>query len=107
MIADNGTWPVRVPSNLKAGEYVIRHELIALHVANNAIGQGDYPADGAEFYPQCVTIKVPGTGTKVITGGVDARTLYKGSEPGLAINIHTTNMHWDYQFPGPAVWSGA
>jgi hypothetical protein len=107
MIAANGTWDIHIPSGLKAGEYVVRNELIALHVANTAIGNGPYYIDGAEFYPQCVSIKVGGSGTKTITGGVGAKELYRGDEPGLAINIHTTNDHSDYVMPGPALWSGA
>lgn len=107
LVDNNGTWPIKIPTGLKAGEYVVRHELIALHVAYEAIGKGPYYTDGAEFYPQCVSVKVGGSGTKIITGGVDARALYRGDEPGLAINIHTSPNHADYVFPGPAVWSGA
>ncbi|KAF2797357.1 lytic polysaccharide monooxygenase [Melanomma pulvis-pyrius CBS 109.77] len=107
MIASNGTWAIEIPSGLKAGEYVVRHELIALHVAFEAIGKGPYYTDGAEFYPQCVSIKVGGFGTKKITGGVGAKSLYRGDEPGLAINIHTTPNHADYVSPGPAIWWGA
>jgi hypothetical protein len=107
MIDNNGTWPIRIPSGLKAGEYVVRTELIALHVADTALGKGPYYPDGAEFYPQCVSIKVGGTGAKTITGGIGAKSLYRGDEPGLAINIHTTPNHADYQIPGPALWWGA
>lgn len=107
LIANNGTWPIKVPSELKAGEYIIRHELLALHVALNAIGKGPYYKDGGESYPQCISIKVGGTGTKSITGGISAESLYRGDEPGLAINIHTSPNHQDYIIPGPPVWSGA
>ncbi|KAF2272088.1 glycoside hydrolase [Westerdykella ornata] len=108
MVANNGTWAIRIPSGLKAGEYVIRHELIALHIAYEAIGKGPYYTDGAEFYPQCISIKIDGTGTKAITGGVAAKSLYRGDEPGLALNIHVMpNNNTNYTIPGPALWSGA
>ncbi|KAF2265551.1 glycoside hydrolase, partial [Lojkania enalia] len=103
MIAANGTWPIRIPAGLSPGEYVVRHELIALHVAFEAIGHGPYFTDGAEFYPQCVTIVVGGTGTKIVEGGIGAMELYRGDEPGLAINIHTSPNHPDYVIPGPPV----
>lgn len=104
LIADDGSWNVRIPANLAPGEYVLRHEIIALHIAFT--GTGAYSASGAEFYPQCVSLKVEGSGTKTITNGVDARTFYRGDEPGLLLNIHTTSDHSDYVIPGPALWDG-
>ncbi|KAH7080017.1 glycoside hydrolase [Paraphoma chrysanthemicola] len=105
---DDSSWNIKIPDGLKAGEYVLRHEIIALHLAHLAVGDGTYSPIGAEFYPQCVNLQVTGDGTKTITGGVDARTLYTGAEPGLAYQIlHETNEHGDYVIPGPAIWSGA
>jgi cellulase len=123
LIANNGSWyvfvsracvlstdhiahrTVRIPPQLAPGEYVLRHEIIALHVAFTSTGP--YSLDGAEFYPQCVSLQVVGSGTKTISSGVDARTLYKGDEPGLALNIHTSPDHTDYAMPGPSVWTDA
>ncbi|KAL1597140.1 hypothetical protein SLS60_008722 [Paraconiothyrium brasiliense] len=105
LIANNGTWTVRIPPKLSPGEYVLRHEIIALHVAFTSTGP--YSLDGAEFYPQCVSLKVEGSGTKAIIGGVDAKTLYKGDEPGLTLNIHTAPDHSGYVMPGPPVWTDA
>lgn len=100
---DDNSWNIVIPAGLKAGEYVLRHEIIALHVAH-----GTGPQDGAEFYPQCISLNVQGDGTKKITGGVGAKSLYDASEPGIAIsNLHDTADHSDYIIPGPAVWAGA
>lgn len=33
----NSVWDVKIPAGLKAGEYVARHEIVALHAA------GSYP----------------------------------------------------------------
>lgn len=96
---------MRIPARLAPGEYVLRHEIIALHVAFTSTGP--YSLDGAEFYPQCVSLKVLGEGEVAITGGVDARTLYRGDEPGLVLNIHSTPDHSDYVMPGPAIWTAA
>ena len=96
---------MQIPPTLSPGEYVLRHEIIALHVAFTSTGP--YSLDGAEFYPQCVSLKVEGPGTKKITDGVDARSLYKGDEPGLFLNIHSSPEHADYIIPGPPVWKVA
>jgi cellulase len=92
---------INIPSGLKAGEYVLRTEIIALHVA-------DLPEPfGAEFYPQCVSLSVTGDGDKVVSGGVVAESLYKPTDPGVNYTtLHDGDEHADYIIPGPAVWSG-
>ncbi|KAH7108703.1 glycoside hydrolase [Dendryphion nanum] len=103
---DDNSWNIVIPAGLQAGEYVLRHEIIALHVAH--LGTGAYSPEGAEFYPQCISLNVQGDGTKVITGGQGAKTLYVGNEPGIQIgHLHDTSDHSDYIIPGPAVWAGA
>lgn len=54
MVARNYTWGVRVPERLRAGAYLIRHELIALHVPFTP-----------EFYPECAHLWVVGGGGEV------------------------------------------
>lgn len=102
LIANDFSWTVKVPEGLQAGAYVIRHEIIALHVADQK--------NGAQAYPQCVNIRV-GTsgasqaGTKAITGGVLGEQLYKADDAGILVDIHKTIS--SYAIPGPKVWSGA
>jgi cellulase len=43
MIANNMTWTVKIPSSIKAGNYVLRHETIALHSAGTAGQAQNYP----------------------------------------------------------------
>src|SRR3954464_13355149 len=38
LIANNNSWAVNIPSTLAPGPYVLRHEIIALHSANQADG---------------------------------------------------------------------
>jgi hypothetical protein len=47
-------WTETIPKDLKAGEYLIRHEIIALHIANKP-----------QWYPECAHLKVSGKGKKV------------------------------------------
>lgn len=43
MIANNNTWTVQIPASIKAGNYVLRHETIALHQAQGVGGAQNYP----------------------------------------------------------------
>lgn len=76
---------------------MIRHEIIALHGA-----QSD---NGAQNYPQCLNIKVGGSGTVSVPTGTAGTSLYKRTDPGILFNLYTTFT--SYTIPGPAVWTGA
>jgi hypothetical protein len=56
LIKNNNTWTVRIPSDIKPGKYVVRHELIALHfgMTGNPKGAGT-PSSGAQLYPSKLT----------------------------------------------------
>ncbi|VDB92089.1 unnamed protein product [Peniophora sp. CBMAI 1063] len=97
LINQNSTWPVTIPANLKAGQYIMRHEIIALHQA------GSYP--GAEFYPGCYQLEVTGSGTALPTEGlVSFPGAYSETDPGIVFNLYTDFD--SYTIPGPAVWDG-
>lgn len=109
---DDGTWfmsnyndhpdaqlEVTLPTNLPAGEYLVRHELIGLH---NALSQG-----GAEFYPSCAQLRLSAptkadaklpSGNEVVTfpGG------YSDTDPGILVP-DVYNPGASYTFPGPNV----
>ncbi|KAF7713135.1 Lytic cellulose monooxygenase [Penicillium ucsense] len=94
LIANNNTGSVTIPSSLAAGNYVLRHEIIALHSANNK--------DGAQNYPQCLNLKVTGGGSDS-PSGVVGTSLYKDTDPGILVNIY--NNLKSYIIPGPALYS--
>jgi hypothetical protein len=48
-----------MPSHL---QYLLRHEILGLHVAGTRMG--------AQFYPACVQISVGGSGSKALPAGV-------------------------------------
>ncbi|KAH7028180.1 glycosyl hydrolase family 61-domain-containing protein [Microdochium trichocladiopsis] len=50
LIANNNSWVVSIPAQLRPGFYVLRHEIIALHNASMD--------DGAQNYPQCLNLLV-------------------------------------------------
>ncbi|KAI0805603.1 glycosyl hydrolase family 61-domain-containing protein [Xylaria sp. FL0064] len=95
LIANNNTWLVQIPANLKAGNYVLRHETIALHSAGSE--------NGAQNYPQCFNLEVTGDGTEV-PEGVLGTELYTSTDPGIEVNIYVSGL--DYQIPGPTLISG-
>ena len=95
IVKNNSTWTVAIPAALKPGNYVLRHEIIGLHVAGSS--------DGAQNYPQCINLKVSGSGTVAISGGVPATAFYKATDPGILFDIYRTVT--SYVIPGPAVWT--
>jgi cellulase len=90
LIADGNAWTVTVPKDIAPGQYVLRHEIIALHSAQDA--------NGAQSYPQCINIEVTGSGTAE-PEAVAATKLY-----GISLSIY--NDLTSYEIPGPAVYSG-
>jgi hypothetical protein len=95
LIKNDFAWTVTVPEDIAPGQYVLRHESIALHSAQDT--------NGAQNYPQCINIKVTGSGTAE-PAGVVATELYTASDPGISLSIY--NSLTDYEIPGPAVYSG-
>jgi hypothetical protein len=96
LIANNNSWIVTVPSSIAPGNYVLRHEIIALHSANQA--------NGAQNYPQCINLQVTGGGSES-PAGVKANTFYTPTDPGILVNIYGTLTSYD--IPGPALFDGA
>nr|QDK56837.1 AA9 [synthetic construct] len=96
LIANNNSWTVTVPSSIAAGNYVMRHEIIALHSAGNQ--------NGAQNYPQCINLKVTGGGSDKPAGTLGT-ALYKNTDAGILVNIYQSLSSYD--IPGPALYSGA
>lgn len=80
-----------IPSCLKAGYYITRHEIIALHAA--------YTYPGAQFYPSCHQLQVTGSGTstgpslKVAFPGA-----YQATDSGITYDAYKATT---YSIPGP------
>ncbi|KAI1278191.1 lytic polysaccharide monooxygenase [Xylaria sp. FL0933] len=95
LIANNNSWIVEIPSQIKPGFYVLRTEIIALHNATNAIG--------SQNYPQCLNIRIAGSGT-VLPNGTPGKELYSPDDPSVHLDIYEGLS--TYKIPGPAVMSG-
>jgi hypothetical protein len=96
MIANNNTHSVTVPASLAAGNYVFRHEIIALH--------GAEAANGAQNYPQCMNIAITGGGSDE-PAGVLGTELYTSTDAGILFSPYSGFS--EYPIPGPALYSGA
>ncbi|RYP07345.1 hypothetical protein DL764_002561 [Monosporascus ibericus] len=95
LLIENGlTWTTTIPASIKPGNYVLRHELIALHDGGN---EGK-----TQMYPQCVNLKITGSGTES-PEGVIGTELYTPTDPGLFHNIYNDETNPTYQIPGPAM----
>ncbi|KAF2397150.1 hypothetical protein EJ06DRAFT_533337 [Trichodelitschia bisporula] len=99
MIKNASTWSVKIPASIKPGNYVLRHETIALHSAGQE--------NGAQAYPQCINIQVTGSGT-ASPAGVAGTSLYKSTDPGIIFDIYRKfTSTSEYPVPGPAVFDGS
>ncbi|KAI6779342.1 uncharacterized protein J7T54_000440 [Emericellopsis cladophorae] len=99
--ANNGKQDFTIPSNLAAGKYIFRQEIIAHHESDTAFA--DNPARGAQFYPSCVQVEVTGDGDAVPDQGFDFNADYTYEDPGIVFNLY--NFDGSYTIPGPEVWS--
>jgi len=91
-----------IPKSTPNGQYLLRLEQIALHVASSY--------QGAQFYIGCAQINVVGSvGSKAATSSylTSFPGAYTGYEPGILIDIYSLPANYTgYVAPGPAVWQG-
>ncbi|KAG9229226.1 family 61 putative glycoside hydrolase [Amylocarpus encephaloides] len=88
-------WTSTIPAKLAPGNYLIRHELIALHQANTP-----------QFYAECAQLAVTGSGTESPSGAFLATIpgYAPQSDPGIMVDTYMTKAT-TYRCPGPDVWS--
>lgn len=89
-------WTSTIPATLAPGNYLIRHELLALH-----------QADTPQFYPECAQLQVTGSGTASPPSSylTSIPAYASQNDPGIMIDIYTSTAT-NYTCPGPAVWTG-
>ncbi|GAB1521298.1 hypothetical protein RhiTH_004390 [Rhizoctonia solani] len=66
LAAQGAKWDVKIPATIAPGEYILRHEILGLHVAATV--------GGAQF------IKLTGSGTKALPTGIALPGAYKATE---------------------------
>ncbi|KAA1476334.1 hypothetical protein DENSPDRAFT_853605 [Dentipellis sp. KUC8613] len=85
---------VTLPTNLSPGDYLVRHEIIALHLADSL--------GGAEFYPSCTQLRVGGAGAGQPDATVAFPGAYSDNDPGI-FDKNVFDPGDIYVFPGPPV----
>ncbi|KDR77861.1 hypothetical protein GALMADRAFT_65659 [Galerina marginata CBS 339.88] len=92
VLNDNcGHFTFTVPPDIAPGNYLLRAEVIALHVASSV--------GGAQFYMSCYQLSVSGSGSaKPPT--VKIPGVYNANDPGILINIYQSLT--TYALPGPS-----
>lgn len=93
LVYKNLKWTSTIPKSLSPGNYLIRHELLALHQSNTP-----------QFYPECAQLVVSGSGTKL----PPAEYMYSipayapQSDPGITVSL---GFHFffffSFAFPSP------
>ncbi|KAF8650917.1 hypothetical protein AX16_005042 [Volvariella volvacea WC 439] len=92
------TYDVKIPRNIAPGEYLLRHENLALH--------GAASLNGAQFYPVCIQLNVTGGGN-LNPSGLSFPGTYKQNDPGILFNPYQGDAaNRAYVPPGGPVYSG-
>ncbi|THH30789.1 hypothetical protein EUX98_g3398 [Antrodiella citrinella] len=88
---------VTIPASLAPGEYMLRHELLAIHTS-----------DSPQFYPECAQLVLTGSGIAQPSGSylVKFPGAYSAADPGVTIDVYATPDATNYTIPGPPVWQG-
>ncbi|KAL8396891.1 hypothetical protein RB594_003837 [Gaeumannomyces avenae] len=76
-------WEVRLPPRLRPGLYMVRHEIVSLHVAGRP-----------QFYPECAHLNVSGAGDDLPPREFwrPFPGAYDDDEPSLMIDIYSDEM---------------
>jgi len=94
VVLDTLKWTSTIPASLAPGNYIIRHEVLALHQANTP-----------QFYPECAQLTVSGSGNASPSGSYlcSLPGCFSMSDPGVTIDIYSSTAT-TYKVPGPPVW---
>ncbi|KAK7687290.1 hypothetical protein QCA50_009795 [Cerrena zonata] len=93
--ANCGKYDVKIPADIAPGQYLLRAEVIALHVAGSV--------GGAQFYMSCFQLDVTGGGS-ASPATVKLPGAYSATDPGILFNLY--GSYTSYTIPGPAVYGG-
>ncbi|KAG8735844.1 hypothetical protein FRC10_010092 [Ceratobasidium sp. 414] len=97
-IKDGRSYTLTLPAGLPAGDYIMRHELIALHFAQKK--------NGAQFYPACTQLRIGGGSAS--PKAISAQTVsfpggYTPNDKSLFVP-DLFKKDYVYPFPGPALF---
>jgi len=85
-----------IPDDTPTGEYLLRVEQIALHMASTP--------NQAQFYISCSQIEITGDGGGTPGPLVALPGAYKSNDPGILVNLYSMQPN-SYKPPGPQPWT--
>ncbi|RDW85224.1 hypothetical protein BP6252_02814 [Coleophoma cylindrospora] len=95
LMTAGGTASYTIPSCLAAGDYLVRHEIIAVFTAVT------YP--GAQFYPSCHQISITGSGSST---GPTEKVAFPGAYTPTSAGVTFDNSaNATYTIPGPTLFT--
>ncbi|EWC47691.1 hypothetical protein DRE_02891 [Drechslerella stenobrocha 248] len=97
LMAAGLTWNLTLPRMIPDGQYLMRHEMIALHVATQL--------NGAQFYPSCSNIEITGGTGQNRPPTVKFPQAYSPRDPGILVNFDTKSRVSSYRIPGPPLYT--
>ncbi|KAJ7603726.1 glycosyl hydrolase family 61-domain-containing protein [Mycena rosella] len=101
MVQNGSKWSIKIPSSLKSGQYMVRHELSAVHNPKNSD-----PTTGPQLYIACIQLDVTNGGDATLPAGTQAKSLYSPDGAFVNINVLSGFNPADIGIPGPAIWDG-
>lgn len=83
IVCDKLEYSSRIPGNIAPGNYLIRHELLALHQANTP-----------QFYPECAQIVISGSGSALPPTDYmfSIPTYAPQSDPGIMVSRNSFHV---------------
>ncbi|KAK7453311.1 hypothetical protein VKT23_011986 [Stygiomarasmius scandens] len=95
LVEDSSSWTVTIPSDLESGQYLIRHELAAVHSPKSSGG-------GPQLYVACIQVNVVDGGSTSLPEGTQAGSLYETD--GYLANYDVYTAGTVFEDIGPAIW---
>jgi hypothetical protein len=93
MIEEYSTWSVKIPAQLKPGQYIVRNEVVAVHSPR-----------APQHYIACVQINVKGSGTTSLPAGTKSNNLYNSNSILATYDVYAHPE--SFALPAsPAVWN--
>ncbi|OBT97750.2 hypothetical protein VE01_04976 [Pseudogymnoascus verrucosus] len=86
---------MKIPADIPAGDYLLRAEVVALHVAGSL--------GGAQLYMSCYQLTISGGGS-ASPSLIQLPGAYAATDPGIKVDIYQSLA--TYIAPGPTVYGG-
>ncbi|KAJ7108466.1 glycosyl hydrolase family 61-domain-containing protein [Mycena crocata] len=102
LVQNGSKWTIKIPSSLKSGQYMIRHELSAVHNPKSS-----NPTSGPQNYIACIQLDVTDGGDATLPAGTQAKSLYKPNGDFANIDVYSGSFNpSNVPIPGPEIWNG-